>query len=61
MQIERLVSLAQNTSASELCEAWGLRHEEVEHVKSEKRPMTLREVGALAELRGMTLAGILAI
>jgi len=61
MQSERLVALARDTSASDLCEAWKLHHKEVEHVKSGKRPMTIREVGALAELHGMLLGEVLAI
>lgn len=61
MHLERLVALARDTPAGDLCEAWKLHHEEVEHVKSGKRPMTVRELGALAELHGRTLADVLAI
>lgn len=61
MQFERLVALAQDTDTSVLCEAWGVHAEAVLSVKRSERPMTVLEVGALAEIRGMTLAGILAV
>lgn len=58
---ERLESLLLETSIGELCEAWGLGAEAVLGVKKKERPMTIREVGALAELYGMKLQDILAI
>lgn len=61
MQLERLVTLAVETDTSALCAAWGVRPEAVLSVKRSERPMTIREVGALAALRGMTLADILAV
>lgn len=61
MQFERLVSLAENTATGVLCEAWSAPADDVLGVKSGKRPMTIREVGALAEVHGMKLEDILAI
>lgn len=61
MQFERLIALANDTPAGHLCEAWGVHHGAVMSIKKGERPMTIREVGALAEIRGMKLADILAI
>ena len=60
MDSERLVALARDTPTGALCGAWGVQADLVQGVKNGERPMTIREVGALAELRGKTLAGLLA-
>lgn len=61
MQFERVIALANETPTAALCEAWGIAPGEVSARTQSERPMTIREVGALAELQGMTLADILAI
>lgn len=61
MQVERLIELAQDTPTSALREAWGVHDDAVLSIKRGERPMTVREVGALAEIRGMKLEDILAI
>ena len=61
MEFESIVALARDTPNSELCKAWGTTKTEVISCKQGERPMTMREVGALAELHGMKLPDIFAI
>ena len=61
MDSERLVAQARDTPTGALCEAWGVQADSVQGVKNGERPMTIREVGALAELRGRTLADVLTL
>lgn len=57
MQFERAYALAATTPAAALSEAWGVRDDAVHG----KRPMTIREAGALAELHGLKLLDVLAV
>ena len=61
MGFERLVALARDTPSGTLRDAWGVHADSVESVKKGKRPMTVSEVGALAEVHGRTLADVLAV
>jgi len=58
---ERVTNLAIATPTGVLCEAWGSTPEHVAERKSAGSPMTIREVGALAELHGMKLEDVLSI
>ncbi|MDQ0102304.1 hypothetical protein J2T10_001950 [Paenarthrobacter nicotinovorans] len=61
MQVERLIALARDTPDDALGQALGEGVSVVTALKAGKRPMTLREVGALAEANGQTLASLLSI
>ena len=61
MQFKVAVALARDTPTKALTEAWGLCNDAALSVKQGKRPMTIREVGALAELHGLKLLDVLAI
>lgn len=61
MHFERAIQLAAATPAGVLCEAWGASLSDVAEIKQSKRPMTIREAGALAEVHGMLLEDILSI
>ena len=61
MKFDRANSLARDTPAAVLAEAWGAREDAVLSVKNGKRPMTIREAGALAELHGLKLLDVLAV
>lgn len=61
MQFENVVALARNTPTGALCEAWGASRTAVLSRKRGERPMTIREVGALAEVHGMKLLDVLSI
>lgn len=61
MQVERLIALARDTPNDVLGEALGEGVSVVTALKAGKRPMTLREVGALAEANGLVLASLLAV
>ena len=61
MTFDRIVELARTTPTSALCAAWEAGRESALDCIKGKRPMTVREAGALAELHGMKLLDILAI
>lgn len=61
MKFEHVTALARATPTAALCAAWGLCDADVTSLKQSKRPMTIREVGALAELHGMKLLDVLAV
>ena len=61
MQFETATTMANGTSTADLCRAWGTTSDDVIDCKTGKRPMTLREAGALAELHGLKLADVLAV
>ncbi|QIG57709.1 helix-turn-helix DNA binding domain protein [Arthrobacter phage Shoya] len=61
MQFENIVGLARDTPTSVLCRAWGEDAADVRACKKGERPMTIRQVGALAEVHGLTLLDVLAI
>ena len=61
MRFEHVVQLARDTPTGDLCEAWGETPAEVIHCKRGERPMTIREVGALADVHGLKLLDVLAV
>ena len=61
MQFENVVELARSTSTSALCDAWGEDASVVIACKRGERPMTIREVGALADMHGLKLLDVLAV
>lgn len=61
MQFESAYALAIDTPAAALCLAWGASEEAALSCAHGKRPMTIREAGALAELHGMKLEDVLAV
>ena len=50
--MENILALARSTSTDELCTLWGLSASSVRARKKGKRPMTISEVGALADIYG---------
>lgn len=56
-----ILKLAQSADTAVLCEAWGISRRAVLARKKGEQPMTIREVGALAFIYGLTLPGILSI
>jgi hypothetical protein len=60
MEFERVKELTRTTPTAALCEAWGLNPGQVSELTQSKRPMTIREAGALAALHGMKLEDVLA-
>ena len=60
MHFERVHKLANATPPDALCAAWGLNLGQVAERTQNKRPMTIREAGALAALHGMKLEDVLA-
>lgn len=61
MQYENIVELARDTPTSVLCEAWEANDVEVLSRQRGERPMTIAEVGALAEVHGMELLDVLTL
>lgn len=61
MQFDHAYALARQTPAAALSEAWETGEESALHCAHGKRPMTIREAGALAELHGMKLLDVLAV
>jgi len=61
MKFDRANSLARDTPAAALADAWGMLEDDALSVKNGKRPMTIREAGALAELHGLKLLDVLAV
>lgn len=61
MIIEHILVLARSTSTDALCNLWGLSASSVRARKNGKRPMTIKEAGALADFYGMKLPDILTI
>lgn len=61
MQFEHVMQLARDTPTSVLCEAWGASPTEVSSRTKGERPMTIREVGALADLHGMKLLDVITL
>ncbi len=61
MQFERIVSLANATPVSVLCEAWGADREDVCAREHAGTPLTIREAGSLAELHGLRLEDVLPV
>ena len=59
MLFARVTQLANDTPSDVLCRAWGVGPDEALALKQSKRPMTIREAGALAEVHGMELADVL--
>ena len=55
-----ITKLARDTPTSVLCEAWGEDAAAVRACKKGERPMTVRQVGALAEVHGLKLLDVLA-
>jgi hypothetical protein len=61
MQFESAYALAATTPAKILGDAWLTSAEDATHCAQGKRPMTIREAGALADLHGMKLLDVLAV
>lgn len=61
MQFSHTYALARTTPTKALTEAWGMCEGCATRCAHGKRPMTIREAGALAELHGMKLLDVLAI
>lgn len=61
MQFEQVASLAGKTTTGALCAAWETTPADVIDCERGKRPVTLREVGALAELHGLKLLDVFAV
>ena len=59
--MESILALARSTSMDELCTLWGLSVSSVRARKKGKRPMTIKEIGALADLHGMKLLDVLTV
>lgn len=59
MHFERAIQLAAATPVGVLCEAWDTSSDDAAGAKQSKRPMTIREAGALAEVHGLKLEDIL--
>ena len=57
----KILALSRSTDTKELCVAWGLSHSAVLARKKGERPLTIREVGALAALYDLTLPGVLSV
>lgn len=57
----KITKLARDTPTSVLCEAWGEDAPTVWACKKGERPMTIRQVGALAEVHGLKLLDVLAV
>jgi len=61
MQFDRAYTLARQTPTAALSEAWDTREDAALACAHGKRPMTIREAGALAELHGLKLLDVLAV
>lgn len=61
MQFDRAYALANETPTKALAEAWQACEESALDCKRGKRPMTIKEAGALAELHGMKLLDVLTV
>lgn len=53
--MENILALARSTQTSVLCTAWGLSASSVRARKEGKRPMSVRELGALADIYGISV------
>ena len=58
---ENAYAVASTTPTEALTGAWGMCETCATRCKHGKRPMTIREAGALAELHGLKLLDILAV
>lgn len=61
MQFERIVSLANVTPISVLCDAWAVDREAVMSRRNVAVPMSVREAGDLAALHGLLLEDVLSV
>lgn len=61
MQFEHTYALARATPTGALAKAWGTTPDDVTQCAHGKRPMTIREAGALAELHGLKLLDVLTV
>lgn len=61
MQFDHTYTLAKRTPTKALTEAWQMCENCTHRCTHGKRPMTIREAGALAELHGLKLLDVLAI
>ena len=61
MPFERAAALARATPTEALCDAWAANSSDVLSCQKGERPMTIREVGALAEIHGMKLLDVLTL
>ena len=61
MQFQKVEALAGKTMTGALCVAWDTTPADVIDCERGKRPMTLREAGALAEMHGMELLDVLTV
>lgn len=61
MQFARLVELANTIPTAALCEAWGTTAEDVDARRRAETPLTIREAGSLAEMRGLRLEDVLPV
>lgn len=57
--MEIILALARSTSMDELCTLWGLSERSVVALLNEKRPMSIRELGALAGLHKIRTSDLL--
>lgn len=55
MNLEGVTALARNTPMDALCAAWGIKEEAVRARTSGRRPMSIRELGGLADIHGVTV------
>lgn len=61
MQFEHVMQLARDTPTGVLCEAWDASAAHVASAKKGEHPMTIREVGALADVNGLKLLDVLTV
>lgn len=61
MHFERITELTKTTQSSLLSEAWGESKAYVELRQREEAPLTIREIGALADMHGLKLADLLPV
>jgi hypothetical protein len=61
MQFQHITTLASDTPTETLSRAWGTCQDDAMAAQKGKRPMTIREAGALAELHGMKLEDVIAL
>ena len=59
MHFQNVFKLAADTPSGVLCDAWGVSPREASELIQNKRPMTIREAGALAEVHGLLLEDVL--
>jgi len=58
LRFHKVLELARDTPDDVLRVAWGCAPEEVSAVKRNERPMSVRELGALAEVHRLTLLDV---